>query len=86
MNFLGIRSCNIKRIRPLKKKKLFWNKVKKEKGVEMWAIQECNLDARQCSPRKQWFGSRLVFYGDGENGFQWSAFNCEVGDGALSGL
>ena len=40
---------------------------KKEKEVGMWEIQEHHLDA--CSPRKQWFGIRLVLYGEGLNGY-----------------
>ena len=67
MSHLHIRSWNIKEIKYPMKKNLFWNKVKKGTTVQLWAIQEHHLDAG--SPRKQAFGSSLVFYGEGGNGF-----------------
>ena len=68
MIYLQFSLWNIKGIKSSRKKKFFWNEVKKEKEIEMWTIQEHQLDAR--SPGKQWFGRRLVFYGEGVNGFK----------------
>ena len=62
---LQLKSWNVKGIKS-PRKKLFWNEVKGNVSTESWAIQEHHLDVS--SLWKQWYGRRLVFYGNGEDG------------------
>ena len=63
MNSLIIKSWNIKGIKSPKKKKDFWNEVRFEKDIDLWAIQEHHLDAN--CPWKQAIGNKLIFYDEG---------------------
>ena len=64
---LKIQSWNVKGIKTPGKSMRFWNEVKKATDTAFWVIQEHHLDSS--SQRKQAIGEKLVFYGEGGEGF-----------------
>ena len=64
---LKIQSWNVKGIKTPGKSMRFWNEVKKATNTACWVIQEHHLDSS--SQRKQAIGEKLVFYGEGGEGF-----------------